>query len=57
MIALAGLIKSFEPVEYSNKKIIWNTADRKSKELSSGLYLFTLRTKENLYTKKLLLLK
>lgn len=55
--SIGRLIKSFEPGEYSNKKIIWNTADRKSKELSSGLYLFTLRTKENLYTKKLLLLK
>jgi hypothetical protein len=55
--SIGRLVKSFEPGEYSNKKIIWNTADKKSKELSSGLYLFTLRTKENLYTKKLLLLK
>lgn len=55
--SIGRLVKSFEPAEYSNKKIIWNTADNKSKELSSGLYLFTLRTKENLYTKKLLLLK
>lgn len=54
---IGRLIKKFETVEYSNKKIIWNTNENKSGELSSGVYFFILRTKENLYSKKLLLLK
>jgi hypothetical protein len=51
------LVKTFESFEYSAKKIIWNTSGNKSGELSSGVYFFILRTKENLYSKKLLLLK
>jgi hypothetical protein len=51
------LIKTFESFEYISGKIIWNTARNKSGELSSGVYFFRLRTKENLYSKKLLLLK
>lgn len=51
------LVKTFEPFEYSSQKIIWNSSIGKSQELSSGLYIFVLKTKENLYSKKLLLLK
>lgn len=51
------LVKTFEFFEFSSKKIIWNTNGKKSGELSSGVYFFILRTKENLYSKKLLLLK
>ncbi len=54
---IGRLVKTFEPSEYNTRKIFWNSSDKNSKELSSGLYLFTLRTKENLFTKKLLLLK
>ncbi|MDH3269376.1 MAG: DUF4832 domain-containing protein, partial [Ignavibacteria bacterium] len=55
--AIGRLIKTFKPFEYSSKRIIWNSKKENSKELSSGLYIFVLRTKENLYSKKLLLLK
>jgi hypothetical protein len=55
--ALGRLVKTFESFEYSSGKIIWNSSAGKKKELSSGLYIFVLRTKENLYSKKLLLLK
>lgn len=55
--ALGRLVKTFEPFEYSSGKIIWNSSVGKMKELSSGLYIFVIRTKENLYSKKLLLLK
>jgi hypothetical protein len=51
------LVKTFEFFEYSSKKIRWNTNGNKSGELSSGVYFFILKTKENLYSKKLLLLK
>jgi hypothetical protein len=55
--ALGRLVKTFKFFEYSSSKIIWNSSAGKRKELSSGLYIFVLRTKENLYSKKLLLLK
>ena len=51
------LIKTFESFEYGSNKIMWNTNRNKSGELSSGVYFFIIRTKENLYSKKLLLLK
>jgi hypothetical protein len=51
------LIKTFESFEYSSNKIMWNTNRNKTGELSSGVYFFIIRTKENLYSKKLLLLK
>ena len=55
--SIGRLVKTFERNEYENKIIHWNISGNKSKELSSGLYLFALRTKENLFTKKLLFLK
>lgn len=54
---LGRLVKTFNPGDYSSNKILWNTSDRNSKTLSSGLYLMTVRTKEKLFTKKMLLLK
>ncbi len=51
------LIKTFESFEYGSNKIMWNTNRNKTGELSSGVYFFIIRTKENLYSKKLLLLK
>lgn len=54
---IGRVIKRFEPFEYTNKKIIWNSTTGKSGELSSGVYFVILRTKENLYSQKLLLLK
>ena len=51
------MIRDFERFEYSSRKIIWNANAKKTGELSSGVYFFILRTKENLYSKKLLLLK
>ncbi len=50
-------VKKFEPYEYTAQKIMWNTDRNNSGELSSGVYFFILRTKKNLYSKKLLLLK
>jgi hypothetical protein len=55
--ALGRLVKTFKSSEYSNQKIYWNTGDINSKSLSSGLYFLTIRTKENLFTRKMLLLK
>jgi hypothetical protein len=54
---IGRLVKTFNQSDYSSNKIFWNTSDRNSKSISSGLYLFTLRTKEKLFTKKMLLLK
>jgi hypothetical protein len=54
---IGRMIKRFEPFEYTSRKIIWNTGTGKSGELSSGVYFVILKTKENLYTQKLLLLK
>jgi len=54
---IGRLVKTFDPGDYSNNKIFWNTSDNTSKSVSSGLYLLTLRTKEKLFTKKMLLLK
>jgi hypothetical protein len=54
---IGRLVKTFEPADYSNNKIFWNTSDKNSKSLSSGLYLLTIRTEEKLFTKKMLLLK
>ena len=51
------LIKTFESFEYGSNKIMWNANRNKTGELSSGVYFFIIRTKENLYSKKLLLLK
>ena len=55
--SIGRLVKTFERSEYENRMIHWNASGKESKELSSGLYLFALRTKERLYTKKLLFLK
>jgi hypothetical protein len=54
---IGRLVKTFESFEYSAQKIMWNTNGNKTGELSSGVYFFIIRTKENLYSKKLLLLK
>lgn len=54
---IGRLVRTFNPGDYSNNKIFWNATDKNSKSVSSGLYLFTLRTKEKLFTKKMLLLK
>jgi len=54
---IGRVIKNFEPFEYNSQKIIWNTSGNKSGELSSGVYFLILRTKDNLYSQKLLLLK
>ena len=54
---IGRLIKTFNPADYSNNKMFWNSSDRNSKSVSSGLYLLTIRTKEKLFTKKMLLLK
>ena len=55
--SLGRLVKTFGHNEYDSGRIFWNTSEVNSKELSSGLYLFALRTNERLYTKKLLFLK
>lgn len=54
---IGRLVRTFNPGDYSSNKIFWNATDKNSKSVSSGLYLFTLRTKEKLFTKKILLLK
>lgn len=54
---LGRIVKKFEPYQYTGQKIIWNTSRSTSGELSSGVYFFILKTKKNLYSKKLLLLK
>ncbi len=54
---IGRLVKTFNPADYSNNKMFWNSSDRNSKSVSSGLYLLTIRTKEKLFTKKMLLLK
>lgn len=54
---IGRLVRTFNPGDYSSNKIFWNATDKNSKSVSSGLYLFTLRTKEKLFTKKMLLLK
>ncbi len=54
---IGRVVKKFEPFEYTGQKIIWDTNTNNSGELSSGVYFFILRTKKNLYSKKLLLLK
>ncbi len=54
---IGRVVKKFEPYEYTGQKIIWNTNRNYFGELSSGVYFFILRTKKNLYSKKLLLLK
>ncbi|HEY6906246.1 MAG TPA: T9SS type A sorting domain-containing protein, partial [Ignavibacteriaceae bacterium] len=54
---IGRMIRRFEPFEYTSRKIIWNTSTGKSGELSSGVYFVILKTKENLYSQKLLLLK
>lgn len=54
---IGRLVKTFNQNEYSNRKIFWDIRDKNSNELSSGLYLFMLRTKESLFTEKMLLLK
>jgi len=54
---LGRLVKNFEPSEYNTGKILWNTTYKNSIELSSGLYLFIMKNKERLFTKKMLLLK
>lgn len=50
-------IKKFEPFEYISQKITWNSNRSNTGELSSGVYFVILRTKDNLYSQKLLLLK
>lgn len=54
---IGRLVKTFEPGDYNSSKIFWNTSDRNSKTLSSGLYFLTIRTEDKLFTKKMLLLK
>ncbi len=54
---IGRLIRTFDPSDYANNKIFWNTTDKNSKSLSSGLYLLTIRTEEKLYSKKMVLLK
>lgn len=55
--ALGRLVKSFKTGEYKSNKIYWDATDNYSNSLSSGLYLFTIKTKENLFAKKMMLLK
>jgi hypothetical protein len=54
---IGRVIKRFEPFEYTSQNIVWNTNRSGSRELSSGVYFVILRTKDNLYSQKLLLLK
>ena len=55
--AIGRLVKRFESFEHSSNKIVWNASRERSGELSSGVYFFVLRTKENLFSRKMLLLK
>ena len=55
--SLGRLIKTFEQNEYENGRIVWNASGGNSKELSSGLYMISLGTKVNMFTKKLIYLK
>ncbi len=54
---MGRIVKNFKDDEYFNNRIVWNTTTQSSDNLSSGIYFFTIRTRENLYSKKIMLLK
>ena len=51
------LIKSFNFQEYSSNKIIWNAKDDNANNLSSGIYFFTIKTKNRIFANKVVYLK
>jgi hypothetical protein len=54
---IGKLIKNFTYPEYSNGQIIWNATDNNSMVLSSGVYFVTIKSKENMISKKIVFLK
>jgi hypothetical protein len=50
-------VETFENNSYKNNKIVWNASGQNTYDLSSGIYFFTIRTNENLITKKIIYLK
>ncbi|MGE5797669.1 MAG: DUF4832 domain-containing protein [Ignavibacteria bacterium] len=54
---MGRLITTFNNLDFRNNKVIWNAHNQSSYDLSSGIYFFTIRTKDNLFSKKLIYLK
>jgi hypothetical protein len=54
---MGRLVKTFEDGEFRNNKVTWDAEANNHYELSSGIYFFTIRTKENIFSKKLIYLK
>jgi len=54
---MGRLVTAFNNQDFRNNQIIWNAHNQSSYDLSSGIYFFTIRTKDNLYSKKLIYLK
>jgi hypothetical protein len=54
---MGRLVTALDNQDFRNNKVIWNAHNQSSYDLSSGIYFFTIRTKDNLYSKKLIYLK
>jgi hypothetical protein len=54
---MGRLVTAFNNQDFRNNKVIWNAQNQSSYDLSSGIYFFTIRTKDNLFSKKLIYLK
>ena len=56
---LGQRIKSFDlkKSKVGKNKIIWNTKDDNNKDLSSGIYIITLKTNSTIESQKVLFLK
>jgi hypothetical protein len=54
---MGRLVKTFEDHEFRNNKVVWNAESQHYYDLSSGIYFFTIRTRENVFSKKLIYLK